>query len=121
VKDSKTKGASKAPYDVTDLTDAVRTSFARFNTLTDAALAERLADVSLEAAQTEDALIALTNRVGNYTKVRVCSSVSRSRLLLYLLNPSSLACFAPVHVRICEVQSVVFDGIASAFTIIRCL
>ena len=46
---------------------------ARFSHMSDAELADRLADVSLEASKTEAALLVLDKRVVNYSKVRVRS------------------------------------------------
>ena len=52
---------------------AVTKSLARFSTLSDPQLVDRLADVSLEASLTKDALLVLNERVGNYSEVRVRS------------------------------------------------
>jgi len=72
-KDPKSRGALKAPYDASHLPNAVTTSLARFSHMSDAELAHRLADVSLEASKTEAALLVLDKRVVNYSKVRVRS------------------------------------------------
>ena len=49
----------KAPYDASHLPNEVTTSLARFSHMSDAELAHRLADVSLEASKTEAALLVL--------------------------------------------------------------
>jgi hypothetical protein len=51
----------------------VTKSLARFSTLSDQQLADRLADVTMEASLTENALLVLNERVGNYSEVRVRS------------------------------------------------
>ena len=86
LKDSKTRGVFKAPYDMSRLPSAVTTSLARFSSMSDQELADRLAFVSLEASTTDHALLLLNDRVGNYSKVRVRSQFCELKSLTTALS-----------------------------------